>query len=178
VSWRFFCAVTELIESGPDRGYKAMKPIVVWLVFAVAACGIHVRPHDPNASGLPPSRGVGPGGPEPTSSDPRTSDGGPQNTCRASRLPSDWVIVDYVESSECPSLGGERYNGARIIRHATFPRGVEIVVCADQRVPRGWRRQGRVEDADLESLCRSSLRTRPLSERVMRIHREYKAGTP
>lgn len=150
-----------------------MKPVAAILIVATLACGIHVRPHDPNASGLPPyPRGVEPGGPNPTASDPRTSDPDNQSICRASRLPSEWVIVDYVGSSECPSLGGERYNAARVTRHARFPREAEIVVCADQRVPRGWRRQGRVEETDLESLCRSSLSDRPLSERVMRIHRE------
>jgi hypothetical protein len=149
--------------------FSAPAWAAVFLLWS-SACGIHVRPHDPTASGLPPtSPGVDPGAPP--STNPRTGGSSIQTTCRASSLPSAWVIIDYFESSECPALGGERYNGARIVRHATYPRDSEIVVCADQRVPKGWRRQGPVEESDFQYRCLSSIRTRSLSERVMRIRR-------
>lgn len=79
------------------------------------------------------------------------------------------MIIDYVESSECPPIGGERYNAASTVRHAGYPRDAEIVVCADQRVPKGWRRQGRVDDPENHDVCPSSRVERPISERVMRI---------
>jgi hypothetical protein len=69
-------------------------------------------------------------------------------------------------------MGAERYNASRIGRHASYPRHASIVVCADQRVPRGWRRQQQVDEVEYQSLCRSSRQNRPVAERVMRILRE------
>jgi hypothetical protein len=82
------------------------------------------------------------------------------------------VITDYFISPDCPVLGTERYNGAQIARHADYQRDAEIVVCADQRVPRGWRRLEPVEDPGLDFLCPTSKPNTPLAERVMRIRRQ------
>jgi hypothetical protein len=83
------------------------------------------------------------------------------------------VIVDYYITDECPAIGEERYTGALLLRHAIYPRDAEILVCADQRVPKGWRRLADpVEDPNLHLLCQSSLNDRPIAERVMRIRRQ------
>lgn len=150
----------------------ASRPVALLLAGLTAACGTTVRPHAPPDPGpQPPLPVVDPdGSPHPTS-DPRRSDARTQYVCRSAQLSTAWVILDYVESPECPGMGGERYNGAVVVRHSAYPRDSELVVCADQRVPRGWDRVSSGDDPDHPSLCRSTRNPRPLSERVMRIRR-------
>jgi len=144
--------------------------IAILFALAANACGVSVRNTDPGFS--PPPGGVEPGVARPPAAVARRPDARGRIVCRGSGFSRDWVILDYVISPDCPAMGGERYNGALIVRHATYPRDSEVVVCADQPVPRGWRRGRVVDEAEFHSLCQSSLHVRPVSERVMRIHRQ------
>jgi len=152
----------------------ARRPSAALLLIVAVACSVHMGSRNPSGSGFPPSRpGIDPDAPHLPTTDPRTFSADVQRSCRGSNLSATWVIVDYFVSDECPGLGAERYNGARIVRHAQYPLDAEIVVCADQGVPKGWRRLKLAgEDTDLQLLCRSSVRDRPVSDRLMRIRRQ------
>ena len=136
------------------------------------ACVGQFRPHAAIPGVTPPPRVVDPTGTTLPAAEPRGSGPGVQSACRASSVPAEWVVIDYVESERCPSVGGERYSGALIVRHTTYRRGEELHVCADQRVPGGWRRKAPVEDEELQYLCQTSLQAKPVSDRVMLIEKQ------
>lgn len=63
--------------------------------------------------------------------------------CRVS-VRSGWVAVAYtLGSKRCPPNreADNLYTGAMVMRHDQQPVGAELVVCADQAVPRNWRRE-------------------------------------
>lgn len=66
-----------------------------------------------------------------------------REVCRVS-VRSGWIAVAYTRgSNRCPPNreADNPYNGAMIMRHDQQPLGAELVVCADQPVPRNWRRE-------------------------------------
>jgi len=149
------------------------RAAVAWLAAVSTACGITVRPH----ASIPPDIVAPSGGIDPDASSPPRADSpaggtGVQRVCRANALPGDWVAIDYVPLEQCPNAGGEQYTGALVVRHTAYNRGAELLICADQQVPRQWRRRARVDDPGLELLCRSSTRPAPVSDRIIRIQKQ------
>lgn len=64
-----------------------------------------------------------------------------RRVCRTSGVPRGWIVVDYVDAlGECPARTGpdSSATAAVLARHAGMPRGAELEVCADQRIPRDW----------------------------------------
>lgn len=83
-------------------------------------------------------RGIGaarPGTPHPEGARER-------RVCRASR-PAGWIAVAYVPGDDCPRAAGDATNTAAVVVQIAG-RGPNAVldVCADERVPRGWRADG------------------------------------
>ena len=68
--------------------------------------------------------------------------------CRNDERPRGWVIIEYVAGHESCADGNwePRYSGAVILWIADKPAGTRATICADQRVPDGWRRVG--DDSD------------------------------
>ena len=142
-----------------------------WALPAGTGCGMQIRPH---VSDTEPVFGVA----RPTLGEvdtarvtSSTSGATVQTICRSAGVPRAWVVVDYVEEESCPATNGERFTGALLVRHSVYNAGSELLVCANQRVPSGWRRTGAVTDPNLTYLCQSSIADKPVEERVMRIYK-------
>lgn len=69
---------------------------------------------------------------------------GERRACRTSGVPRGWIAVAYVDGagSQCPARTGVDSLATSMVltRHSGLPRGAELDVCADQRLPRGWER--------------------------------------
>ena len=130
---------------------------------AILACGLQLHPQ---AGQAPPTFNPRIPSPNSVSSAPSS----PQRACR-NAIPRDWVAVDFMTTDDCPVNEQERYSGALVVRHTDLPRGTELRVCADQRLPRGWRRLRWTGEDALPEQCPSSGDTRPVSERVIRIEK-------
>ncbi len=93
------------------------------------------RPEVP-PSVLPPGELPGPG--------TGTRYAGERRACRTSGVPRGWIAVAYVDGagSQCPARTGVDSLATSMVltRHSGLPRGAELDVCADQRLPRGWER--------------------------------------
>ena len=76
-------------------------------------------------------------------SDPRTSEREIRTTaCRVAGIPSGYVAIDYVTSRDCMKTGDSTqvYNAAILLDVRNHPVGSTVLMCADQRAPRGWTR--------------------------------------
>lgn len=92
------------------------------------------RPPSPEPGALPGPRGR----PAPVRATRHASE---RRVCRAGGAPRGWIAVAYVSAAgECPARSGadSAATVAVIVRHAEWPRGAVLEVCADQRVPRAW----------------------------------------
>lgn len=67
-----------------------------------------------------------------------------RRVCRTSGVPRGWIAVAYVDDagSQCPARTGADSLATSMVltRYADRPRGTDLDVCADQRLPRGWER--------------------------------------
>ena len=146
--------------------------VVCWALLAGIGCsGMQIRPHvsdtGPVFGAARPTLGEVDTGRVSSG----TSSATVQTICRTAGVPRAWVAVDYVEVESCPASKGERFTGALLVRHSVYNKGSELLVCANQRVPNGWRRAGAVTDPTLTYLCQSSLTDKPVEDRVMRIYK-------
>ena len=96
--------------------------------------------------------------------------GGTRRACRSTAIPNGWVIVDYYAASNCPSLGEEQYSGMVLVFYGALGRGASLKVCADQRLPVGWRTVP-PRDELAPDQCRSSVINKPVGDRVIEIEK-------
>ncbi len=71
---------------------------------------------------------------------PIADPGAERRVCRASR-PTGWIAVAYLPGDDCPRAAGDATNAtaALVVRLAGRGPNAVLDVCADERVPRGWR---------------------------------------
>lgn len=66
--------------------------------------------------------------------DPSTT----KQVCRASGREPGWIAIDYIAGDGCVLLKGDGHPIALVTNYARLPRGTELEVCADERIPSGW----------------------------------------
>jgi hypothetical protein len=124
------------------REFRRSMPFSLALVMAVAGCTMAVpRAEGWGTPGSPgdPSGAVG-------TLPPGTAGGRPavDRACRAHGVPRGWVATAYVSAGDaCPRWRDDEsvYNAAVIERLEGRAVGTRMTVCADQGVPRTWRRE-------------------------------------
>jgi hypothetical protein len=96
---------------------------------------------------------------------------GSRQVCRASAVPRGWIAVAYVSSAgQCPARSGadSTATAAVLMRYADEALGMELDVCADQVIPRGWALAR--EEANDANQCPGAARDdKPTTKRIRRI---------
>jgi hypothetical protein len=108
----------------------------------VAACGTAVYPRVGGISdrypALPPAGPAANPGPDLVEGAGGTA---VRQVCRNHGAPSGWVITQYRQGGdECAHGEGDNGFNVAVIEHLRHASGRTLTICADQAVPRGWRR--------------------------------------
>lgn len=127
---------------------RLVLPVLVVLTLAVSGCAQALM-----NSGTPDMGPVIPDIGEKMGDRPTLGSPGGMTTrevCRTGAQPAGWIAVQYVERTGCAPSPGGGPDGAILVYIANRELGATVVICADQRTPRGWSRQAAPDGAACE----------------------------
>jgi hypothetical protein len=168
---------------GRDLLYVAQSRFRVAALLGVTAlmlsgCGVQVTPRGPRNPVVPGGDGTQPRGPGrqlPGSGDLRGNrqvEAVQRRVCRGAAVPGGYVAVDYVNSTECGTVGDSAhvYNAIVVTDLVNRSRVTTIVICTGQKIPSGWERLGNDE---VTSQCRRSSTDQPSAENTIQIIKKF-----